>query len=357
MKLGQLAEAIGAQLRGDPDYEVKRVASLEQAGPGQLSFLASSKYRRLLGQSRAGALILAPRDADAFAGNVLVSANPYAAYARAAQLLHPAPVPAPGVHHTAQLERDARVHPSVRIDAHAVVGRDTILEEGVWLGPGAVVGDNCRIGPHTRIYANAVLYAGTRVGARCIIHAGAVIGADGFGFASDQGRYEKIPQIGAVCLGDDVEVGANATIDRGALGDTVIEDGVKLDNLVQVGHNVRIGAHTVIAGQTGIAGSTRIGRNCVIGGQVGIAGHIELVDGVVLSGKSMVTSSISEPGVYSSGMPIEPNSAWRRSVVRLHRLEQLYRRVDVLEAAVRSGAGREAGPSFERTSNNKETES
>lgn len=340
MKLIDIAQAIGAQLQGDPDYDVRQLAPLGEAGPGQLSFLASSKYRRFLAHSRAGALILSPADADRFPGHRLLHANPYAAYARAAQLLYPPAPTVPGVHPSAVIAPDARLHPGARVEEGALIGARARLEEDVWIGPGVVVEADCEIGPGTRIHAKAVLYAGTRLGARCIIHGGAVIGADGFGFAPEHGAYVKIPQLGGVRIGNDVEVGANTTIDRGALGDTVIEDGVKLDNLVQVAHNVCVGAHTVIAGQTGIAGSTQIGRHCVIGGQVGIAGHLRIADQVVLSGKSMVTNSIERSGVYSSGLPLQENALWRRSVARFRKLEEFQKRLEALEEQLQQGLGK-----------------
>lgn len=339
MKLETLAKAIGAELQGDGQHPVSGVAPLERAGPRELAFLSNRKYRPLLAESQAGAVILSCEDLpEGFAGNALLTRNPYAAYARAAQLLYPQHAPAPGIHHSVILDRDLQLPISVRVDAHAVIGREVILGERVWIGSGVSIGEGCSIGEDTRISPNAVLYPGTRIGARCIIHAGAVLGADGFGFAPDAGRYVKIPQLGNLVLGDDVEIGANTTIDRGALDDTVIGDGVKIDNLVQIGHNVRVGAHTVIAGQTGIAGSTRIGQHCVLGGQVGVTGHIEIADGVIISGKSQVTRGIRQPGIYSSGDSVRPNAEWRRQMARLHRLDDLFRRLEALEARLGKAA-------------------
>lgn len=335
MRLESLARAIGAELQGDGQHSISGVAPLERAGPHELAFLSNRKYCSLLAQTQAGAVILSPQDLPAgFAGNVLLTGNPYATYARAAQLLHPQRAPRAGIHHTAILDRDLQLSVSVQVDAHAVIGAGVVLGERVWIGSGVSIGEGCSIGDDARIYPNVVLYPGTRVGARCIIHAGAVLGADGFGFAPDAGRYIKIPQLGNLVLGDDVEIGANTTIDRGALDDTVIDDGVKIDNLVQIGHNARVGAHTVIAGQTGIAGSTRIGRHCVLGGQVGVAGHLEITDGVIFSGKSQVTRGIRQPGIYSSGDSVRPNSEWRRQVAHLHRLNDLFKRLQALETAL-----------------------
>ena len=335
MKLETLAKAIGAELQGEGQHTVSGVAPLERAGPRELAFLSNRKYRPLLAGSQAGAVILSREDLPVgFTGNALLTRNPYAAYARAAQLLYPQHAPVPGIHHTVILDRDLQLPISARVDAHATIGPGVILGERVWIGSGVSIGEGCSIGDDTRIYPNVVLYPRTRVGARCIIHAGAVLGADGFGFAPDTGRYVKIPQLGNLVLGDDIEVGANTTIDRGALDDTVIGDGVKIDNLVQIGHNVCVGAHTVIAGQTGIAGSTRIGQHCVLGGQVGIAGHIEIADGVIFSGKSQVTRGIRQAGIYSSGDSVRPNAEWRRQVARLHRLEELFRRLEALETGL-----------------------
>lgn len=353
MKLADLAQAIGVELRGNPAQEIAGVAPLERAGDRQLGFLSSPKYRRFLTETQAGAIILAPDDLPVdFTGNVLLTRNPYAAFARAVQLLHPERMPEPGIHHTVLLDRGIELPLSVRIDGHAVIGREVVLGERVWIGGGVSIGEGCSIGDDTRIHPNAVLYPGTRVGARCIIHGGAVLGADGFGFAPEEGRYLKIPQLGRLVLGDDVEIGANTTVDRGALDDTVIEDGVKIDNLVQIGHNVRIGAHTVIAGQTGIAGSTRIGKHCVLGGQVGVAGHLEISDGVIFSGKSQVTRGIRQAGIYSSGDSVRPNAEWRRQVARLHRLDELFRRLEALEARLAQTASGEVDHLENKGTNN-----
>ena len=329
--LGELAVRFGLELAGDPDLEVTGVATLASAGPGSLSFLANPRYRRHLAGTRAGAVVLDVASAADCPVPALVSPNPYAAFARIAQVLHPQPAVVPGVH------ASAVVHPGAGVAADAAVGPQAVVEEGAVIGPRALVGPGCvvmhgaRVGADTRLVARVTLYPGVVLGDRCTVHAGAVIGADGFGFAPDRDGYVKVPQVGAVRIGDDVDIGANTTIDRGAIEDTVIEDGVKLDNLVQVGHNVRIGAHTVVAGCVGISGSTVIGKRCMLGGAVGLAGHLELADDVVVSGYSLVTRSLKEPGMYSSGMPAVPAAEWRKTVARLRRLPVLERRLALLE--------------------------
>jgi UDP-3-O-[3-hydroxymyristoyl] glucosamine N-acyltransferase len=329
--LGELAVRFGLELAGDPALEVGSVATLQAAGPGSVAFLANPRYRRHLAATRATAVVL---DAGSAAGcpvAALVGANPYAAFARIAQLLHPAPAVAGGIHPS------AIVDPSATVAADAAVGPRAVVEAGATVGARALVGPGCvlmkdaHVGADTRLLAQVTLYPGTVIGERCLVHAGAVIGADGFGFAPDRDGYVKVPQVGGVRIGDDVEIGANTTIDRGTIEDTVIGDGVKLDNQVQVGHNVRIGAHTVVAGCAGISGSTVIGRRCMIGGAVGLAGHLELGDEVVVTGFSLVTRSLPGPGVYSSGMPAIPAGDWRHAVARLRRLPSLERRLAALE--------------------------
>ena len=329
--LGELAVRFGLELAGDPALEVTRVATLQAAGPRCLTFLANPRYRRHLAATRATAVVLDPRSAADCPAAALLSPNPYAAFARIAQLLHPEPAAPPGIH------ASAVVDPGAQVAGNATVGPQAVIEDGAQVGERALVGPGCvvmrgaRIGPDTRLVARVTLYPDVVLGSRCVVHAGVVIGADGFGFAPDRDGYVKVPQVGAVRIGDDVEIGANTTIDRGAIGDTVVEDGVKLDNLVQVGHNVRIGAHTVVAGCVGISGSTVIGRRCMIGGAVGIAGHLELGDEVVVTGYSLVTRSLPGPGMYSSGMPAIPAADWRRTVARLRRLPSLERRLALLE--------------------------
>ena len=331
LRLGELAVAIGAQLRGDPERTVERIATLQAADAIAVSFLANRRYRRFLTTTRAAAVILSDSDAEACPTAALVMANPYLGYARAACLLTPPPVAAQGVHATAWVGAGARIHETAWVGPHAVIEAGAVVGPHAVVGPGCVVGEGAVLGAGTRLVANVTICRGVRLGERVLVHPGAVIGADGFGLANDAGRWVKIPQLGSVVVGDDVEIGANTTIDRGALEDTVIEDGVKLDNQIQVAHNCHIGAHTAIAGCTGIAGSAHIGQRCMIGGGVGISGHVEICDDVVLSGRSVVHQSIKEPGMYASGMPLQPQDLWHRNYPRYRQLDELARRVKRLE--------------------------
>jgi UDP-3-O-[3-hydroxymyristoyl] glucosamine N-acyltransferase len=317
--LGELAVRFGLELRGAPELKVTHVATLSQATEGSLSFLANSRYRRSLHTTRASAVVLAPDEAAGCPVAALITPNPYLIYARIASLFHPERVASPGIHPSAVVAGGARIAASAAVGPLAVIEEDAEIGEGVEVGPGCIVQRGARVGADTRLIARVNLYPGVRIGARCILHAGAVIGADGFGFASDRGTWVKVPQIGSVRVGDDVEIGANTTIDRGAIEDTVIGHGVKLDNQIQVGHNVVIGAHTAIAGCTGISGSTTLGQRCMIGGMVGFAGHLTIADDVVVTGCSLVSASIREAGSYSSGMPAVPTRAWRRMVAHLRR--------------------------------------
>jgi UDP-3-O-[3-hydroxymyristoyl] glucosamine N-acyltransferase len=329
--LGELAVRFGLELAGDPALEVTGVATLQSAGPGTVSFLANPRYRRYLAGTRAGAVVLDAASAVDCPVPALVCPNPYAAFARIAQVLHPPPPVNAGIHPSAVVHPDADVAPDAAVGPQAVVEEGAVVGARALVGPGSVVMRWARIGPDTRLVARVTLYPGVVLGRRCTVHAGAVIGADGFGFAPDRDGYVKVPQVGGVRIGDDVDIGANTTIDRGAIEDTVIEDGVKLDNLVQVGHNVHIGAHTVLAGCVGISGSTTIGKRCMIGGASGTVGHIELGDDVLVTGMTMVTRSLKEPGIYSAGWPAVPAAEWRKTVARVRRLPVLERRLALLE--------------------------
>jgi UDP-3-O-[3-hydroxymyristoyl] glucosamine N-acyltransferase len=320
LTLQEIARRLGGEIAGDPSIAVRGVATLDEAAPGEITFLANPKYRSRLAATRASAVILGPRDRDATSIARIVADNPYAYYARTVALFHPPRAAVPGVHPAAVVDPSATVAASAEIGPFAVVAAGARVGERARIGAGCVVGEDAAVGDDSLLHPRVTVYPGCSVGARCILHSGAVIGADGFGMAPDAGRWVKIPQVGRAVLGDDVEVGANTTIDRGALGDTVVEEGVKIDNQVQVAHNCRIGAHTVIAGCTGIAGSAVIGRHCVIGGGVGIVGHITIADGVTVTGTTFVTKSITEPGVYSSGMPMMPHADWLRNAARLRRL-------------------------------------
>jgi UDP-3-O-[3-hydroxymyristoyl] glucosamine N-acyltransferase len=329
--LGELAVRFGLELAGDPDVAVDAVATLQSAVPGTLSFLANPRYRRHLAATRASVVVLDAGSAAACPVAALISPNPYAAFARIAQLLHPRTTQAPGVHPSAVVDPKARIAADATIGPHAVIEADTDIGSRAVVGAGCIVMRGARIGADSLLVARVTIYQGVSIGQRCVLHAGAVIGADGFGFAPDRDGYVKVPQVGGVRIGDDVEIGANTTVDRGAIEDTVLEDGVKLDNLVQVGHNVRIGAHTVLAGCVGVSGSTTIGRRCMLGGAVGVVGHLELGDDVLVTGYTMVTRSLKGPGVYSSGMPAMPALEWRKTVARLKRLGALERRLALLE--------------------------
>ena len=345
--LGELAVRFGLELAGDPDAVVDAVATLSSAGPGTVSFLANPRYRRFLETTRATAVVLDAAAATGCPVAALVAENPYAAYARIAQLLYPRPTPVPGVHASAVVDPTAQVHPEASIGAQSVIEAGATVGPRAEIGPGSIVMQGAKVGADTRLQVRVTLYPGVTLGERCVLQAGAVIGADGFGFAPDRDGYVKVPQIGSVRIGNDVEIGANTTIDRGAIEDTVVEDGVKIDNQVQIGHNVHIGAHTVVAGCVGISGSTTIGRRCMIGGAVGVVGHLEIDDDVAVTGLTMVSRSLKGPGVYSSGMPAMAAGEWRKTVARLRRLQVLERRVAALEGRRRASTGHPQGDPHE----------
>ena len=334
LRLGELAAHAGVELQGDPDREINGVATLDAAGPGDLAFLANRRYRGELAECRAGAVILQAADRRSWAGDALVTANPYLAYARIADRLFPTPAAPAGIHPSAVVAASARIDPTASIGPLCVVEDEAELGPGVCLGPGCVVGRGTRLGAGTRLVARVTVLHECVVGARCVIHPGAIVGSDGFGNANDGGRWVKVPQLGRVVIGDDVEIGANTTVDRGSLRDTVIADGVRLDNLIQVGHNVTIGAHTAAAAFVGISGSTAIGSRCTLGGAAGFAGHLSIADDVHVTGMAMVTHSLREPGTYSSGIPALPSREWRRNVARFQHLDELVRRVRSLEAVL-----------------------
>lgn len=331
--LGEVAAVSSMRLQGcDAATVITGVAPLHRAEPGQLSFLTHSRYRPFLAVTRASAVILSTEDAVNCPAPALVADNPQIAYARAAALFEPVAEIRRGVHPTAWVSPSARVAPDAWIGPHCTVEAGAVVGAGVFVGPNCVIGEQAEIGDESRLVAQVTLYHRVRLGRRVLVHAGAVIGSDGFGLAlNHSGHWLKIPQLGSVVIGDDVEIGANTTIDRGALEDTVIEEGVKLDNQIQVAHNVRIGAHSALAGCVGIAGSARIGRHCMLGGGVGIAGHLEIADRVQVTGMSLVTKSITEPGTYSSGLAVEPNRLWNKISARLRRLDELFRRLAALE--------------------------
>ena len=302
MTLGEIASRLGGRVAGDPQVRIHQVGSLEHAGPGQITFLASSKHSAKLAATRAAAVILTPQDEKLTTLPRILAEAPYAYFAKVSQLFNPV------------VAQEAGVHPS------AVVSKNASIGERVSIGPGCVIGDGVTIGDDSCLYPRVVIYPNCQIGKRAIVHAGVVIGADGFGLAPEAGRWVKIPQIGGVRIGDDVEIGANTTIDRGALDDTVIEEGVKLDNQIQVGHNVRIGAHTAIAACTGIAGSADIGRHCIIGGAAMIHGHIRIADHVKVSAGTLISRSLLKPGTYTGIYPFDEHEGWKRGAVQLRRL-------------------------------------
>ncbi|MCE2909072.1 MAG: UDP-3-O-(3-hydroxymyristoyl)glucosamine N-acyltransferase [Burkholderiaceae bacterium] len=335
VRLGELAQHLGGELRGDADALIQRLGPLETADAQTLSFLANPRYQAQLAATQAGCVIVAPALADLAAarGAALVCADPYHAFARltqwwAARTRRPA---APGVHASAVVEEGARIDAAASVGPLCFVGRGARIATGAVLGPHCHVGDGAEVGAGTWLKARVMLSEGCRIGARGIVHGGAVIGADGFGFAPHQGRWEKIEQLGAVVIGDDVEIGANTCIDRGALDDTVLGDGVKLDNLVQIGHNVRIGDHTAFAGCVGVAGSARIGRHCTAGGGAIILGHLEIVDHVHITAATLITRSIHKPGQYSGAFPFDDNAAWEKNAATLRQLHALRERLRALE--------------------------
>ena len=338
VSLGELAVRFGCELRGDPAATVDSVAALSQAGPRAVSFLANPKYVAQLADTRAGAVILDARSAASARVPVLVAANPHATFARVAKLLHPDPPLNPGVHPAATVSRSAQVDASSEIAAGAFVGDDARIGAGCYIGPGSVVERGARIGDHCRLVARVVIGPRVSLGQRCIVQPGAVVGGDGFGYAPEKGTWVKVPQLGSVVVGDDVEIGANTTIDRGALEDTVIEEGVKLDNLIMIAHNCRIGAHSALAACVAIAGSSVLGKRCILGGRAGLTGHITLCDDVVVLGTSFISHSISKPGVYSSALPSEEAGVWRRIVGRIKRLDSMAKRLRNVEKHARISA-------------------
>ena len=331
IRLGDLAEQFSCELIGDPDIEVARLGSLAGAGPDALSFLTSEAYKQQLPSTKAAAVVMRADDVGDCPVAALVSDNPYASYARMAAVICPPPAYEPGVHPSAIVAGTASVAPSAHIAANAVIENGAKIGGNTYVGPGVVVGPGCNVGTDCRLLANAVLVRAVTVGDRCIVHPGAIVGSDGFGNAMTPDGWVKVPQVGGVRIGCDVEIGAGTTIDCGAVGDTVIGDGVRLDNQVHVGHNVEIGEHSAFAAGVAIAGSAKIGSRCLFAGMVGINGHLEICDGVTVLGKAMVSKSIKEPGAYASMFPIENARAWNRRVASLRRLDKLQSRVSKLE--------------------------
>ncbi|BDA61329.1 UDP-3-O-(3-hydroxymyristoyl)glucosamine N-acyltransferase [Shewanella xiamenensis] len=329
--LKELSLILDGVVQGDETLVINSVATLEHATAGQISFLANSKYRAQLESTQASAVLLSAKDAQDYLGTALVVKDPYVGFARVAQLLDTTPKAAMGIHPSAQIDPSAQLGEGVAIGANVVIGANVILGENVQIGAGTVIGQDSIIGSNSRLWANVTLYHNVHLGQDCIIHSGAVIGSDGFGYANERGQWVKIPQTGGVRIGDRVEIGANSTIDRGALGHTEIHNGVIIDNQVQVAHNDIIGENTAIAGSTTIAGSVTIGKYCIIGGNCAIAGHLSIADGVHISGATNITGNMREPGLYSSATVAMDNKTWRKNTVRFRQLDELFQRVKTLE--------------------------
>jgi UDP-3-O-[3-hydroxymyristoyl] glucosamine N-acyltransferase len=335
-RLSEIAARLGGRVLGRDETRISQVATLETAQAAQISFLANSKYRAKLAGTKAGAVILGEADADATELPRIISDNPYAYFAKVSAMLNPLPEAKPGIHPGAVIGAGAKIDVTASIAATAVIGDGATIGAHSVVGEGCYIGNNVTIGNHARLYPRVVVYHECVIGDNLIAHSGAVIGSDGFGIAMDQGHWIKIPQIGRVVIGNDVEIGANTTIDRGALDDTVIEDGVKLDNQIQIAHNVRIGAHTAIAGCVGIAGSTTIGRYCLIGGSAGIIGHLQIADHVEIAAFTLIGKSIREAGSYVGIFPFTKAEDWRRNSVHLRHLDELAGRIKALEQHLNS---------------------
>ena len=326
----RLAQRFGLELRGDPQLRVDGVATLAHAGENQLAFLANPRYRSQLAASAAGAVVLRESDAEASAGALLIALDPYVAFSKIAALFEARPPLQPGIDPSARIAPSASVDVGAQIGPFVSIGANSRIGAGASVGPGCVIGEDCVVGEGSELVAQVTLVRRVRLGRRVLIHPGAVLGADGFGLAMEGGRWLKVPQLGGVVIGDDCEIGANTSIDRGALDDTVLERRAP-DNQIQIGHNVRIGAHTAMAGCSAVAGSATIGRYCLIGGGAGVLGHLEVCDRVVITAMTLVTSSIREPGEYSSGTPLMDNRSWRKSAARFKQLDALARRMAAQE--------------------------
>ena len=329
--LDEIAAQIDGKVYGDGSHQIEKIATLKKAEKSDISFLASSKYKKFLENSRAGAVLVDLDSASLVSTNAIVVDDPHVAYAKVATLLYPNEKAVSGVHPTAWISPDSHCHNTASIGAHVFIDAGVEIAENVEIGPGCVIQQGVTIASGTRLTANITLCKQVSIGKNVLIHPGVVIGSDGFGLANDKGKWIKVPQLGSVEIADDVEIGTNTTIDRGALDDTIVATGVKLDNQIHIAHNVTIGEHTVIAGCVGIAGSTSIGKHCAIGGGVCISGHLTITDGVQITGMSMVTKSIKESGSYSSGIPVESTQQWHKNVVRYRTMNKLVDRVKQLE--------------------------
>ncbi len=327
----ELADIVGAPIHGNAETTISGIATLQSADESELSFFSNRKYHKYLGQTKAAIVILHPDDLSACPTNAILADDPYLAYAKIAAWLTQADIQKKYTAPSALIADNVFMGKNTHIGAHVVIGSACHIGDNVSIHAGCVIADNVHIGEHTLLYPNVSIYADVQLGQHCIIHSGVVLGSDGFGIANDQGQWFKVPQLGRVIIGDRVEIGANTTIDRGAIEDTIIADGVKLDNLIQVAHNVKIGENTAIAGCVGIAGSSTIGKYCAIGGGAGILGHLTIADHVHITATSLVTKSISQAGVYSSGTPLQENSQWHKNFIRFKQLDKMARRLTELE--------------------------
>ncbi|ASM54675.1 UDP-3-O-[3-hydroxymyristoyl] glucosamine N-acyltransferase [Pseudoalteromonas nigrifaciens] len=330
--LSQIAELLSAELQGDGALEITKIATLAHARSGHIAFLANKKYRSQLEVTQASAVIVSEADAPYFNGNKLIVANPYVSYAKLAQLMDTTPrSAATGIHPSAVVHPNATVSKSAAIGANTVIESNAIINDNVQIGPNSFIGEGVKIGSGTKLWSNVTIYHNVEIGSDCLLQANSVIGSDGFGYANERGQWIKIPQLGSVIIGDKVEIGASTTIDRGALDDTIIHSNVIIDNQCQIAHNVEVNSGTAIAGCTVLAGSVTIGKNCQIGGMTAINGHMSVCDGVIITGMSMVTKSITEPGIYSSGIPHTTNKEWRKSIAHLRNLSEMKSRIKALE--------------------------
>ncbi|MEW6991269.1 UDP-3-O-(3-hydroxymyristoyl)glucosamine N-acyltransferase [Colwelliaceae bacterium 6441] len=332
--LKELADIIGATVHGNEDSIIESIATLMKARDGQIAFLSNAKYRQQLAETKASAVIITKDCLLDCPTSALVMENPYLGYARLAQLLDTTPRTAENIHPSAVIDSTAQISANVAIGANAVIEAGVELAESVAIGAGCFIGKNVKIGKNTSLWANVSIYHDVIIGENCLIQANTVVGSDGFGYANHQGKWLKIPQLGAVVIGNNVEIGASTTIDRGALDDTIIKDGVILDNQIQIAHNVEIGENTAMAACSVIAGSTVVGKNCTLAGLVGVNGHINITDGCVFTGFAMVTKNITESGVYSSGLPAQPNKEWQKSNARIRKLETTNKKIKALEKEV-----------------------
>ncbi len=332
--LQKLAELVNAEVHGNTSQIVTGVGSISHATPSEITFLASPQLSKYLRDTKAAAVLLESKYREQCPVTALVVSNPLAAYAKISAYLFPQTSNYSGIHPSAVIDQSVNLSDTITIAPNAVIGPDCHIGENVFIGPGVVIGKDVTIGDNVWLHANVTIADACKIGNNCIIHQGTVIGSDGFGNAYEDGKWIKIPQLGRVIIGNDVEIGGNTVIDRGALEDTIIHDGARLDNLIHVAHNVVIGDNTAIAGCVGIAGSTHIGKNCMIAGQVGISGHLKIADNVTLTGKSAVLQSITEPGVYSSVAPLDTNKNWRKTYVRIKQLDDMAKQIKTLEKEI-----------------------